>query len=95
MKRQLWGITFLLLLPTILLPVISWAGNNHGHRHGPPPEAIEACKDKNAGDSIVFKGPRGESIKATCRKMDGQLVAVPDNMPMDGGRPQGPPPESM
>ena len=34
-------------------------------------------------------------MQATCREMDGQLVAVPDNMRMDGNRPKGPPPEAM
>lgn len=44
---------------------------------GPPPEAIEACEDKSAGDSIEFIDRRGETQEATCEEKDGQLAAVP------------------
>jgi len=58
-----------------------------GRPQGPPPEAIEACQDKSVGDSVEFKGRRGESIEATCQERDGQLAAVPDNPP-EGGAPR-------
>lgn len=45
---------------------------------GPPPEAIEACEGKVEGDSVTFKGRRGESLTATCELVDDQLVAVPE-----------------
>lgn len=44
-----------------------------GSHLGPPPEAIEACKDKNEGDKVEITSLRMEKMKATCK-----LVAVPD-----------------
>jgi hypothetical protein len=58
-------------------------------RMGPPPEAIEACKNKSEGDSVTFTTPRGDSIKATCQKFNGQLAAVPQGPPPPmGDRPE-------
>jgi hypothetical protein len=45
---------------------------------GLPPEAIEACKEKSEGTSVEIATPRGDKLKATCKQMDGQLVAVPE-----------------
>jgi hypothetical protein len=61
-----------------------------GKRMGPPPEAIEACKDKNERAAVEFTGPRGEKIKATCKQIDDQLVAVPE----EGFRGQKVPPKA-
>ena len=55
-----------------------------------PPEAIDACKDKSAGDAVEVATPRGDTIKATCRQIDGQLVAIPQGGP--GGPGNGGPP---
>jgi hypothetical protein len=55
---------------------------------GPPPEAVEACKNKSEGTAVEFIGHRGEKIKATCKLIDGQLAAVPT----DGFRSLKPPP---
>lgn len=52
-----------------------------GDHQGPPLEAIEACAGKTVGDSVVFTDGRGESLEATCQERDGQMAAVPDNMP--------------
>jgi hypothetical protein len=49
-----------------------------GGRIGPPPEAIEACKDKSEGAKVELTSPRGEKIKASCEQIDGQLAAVPE-----------------
>lgn len=63
-------------------------GNDNGRRpQGPPPEAIEACEGKTAGDSVTFADREGESLSATCEEIDDQLVAVPEGMKR-GGRPQ-------
>jgi len=83
---------FLLLVVLTLLPVNSFASGQRGQRgqgrpQGPPSEAIEACQDKSAGDSVTFKGRRGETIEATCQERDGQLAAVPNDAPERGGRP--------
>jgi hypothetical protein len=48
---------------------------------GPPPEAYEACKDKSEGDSVEITTPRGETLGAACKQMNGKLAAVPTNMP--------------
>lgn len=75
----------------ILMPITACAkGNNRdGRRQGPPPEAIEACEGKEAGDSVTFTGRRGESLETTCQEIDGQLVAAPpEGMPSGGGRPE-------
>lgn len=52
-------------------------GGRGGHR-GPPPEAIEACKDRNEGAEVEITNRRGEKRKATCRQINGQLAAVPE-----------------
>jgi hypothetical protein len=56
-------------------------------RMAPPPDAIDACKNKSEGDSVTFTTPRGDSIKATCKKFNGQLAAVPDGPPPGMGEP--------
>lgn len=42
-------------------------------RRGPPPEAIEVCKDKPAGTKVEMKTPRGDTVRGTCR-----MVMIPD-----------------
>lgn len=49
-----------------------------GSRMGPPPEAIEACKDKNEGDKVEMTDPRGGKMSAVCKQIGDQLVAVPE-----------------
>jgi hypothetical protein len=65
---------------------INATASNNGKRPGPPPEAITACKGKEVGDAVTFTGRNKDSIEAVCKEIEGQLVAVPNNMP-----PQGPP----
>jgi hypothetical protein len=55
-----------------------------GHHMGPPPEAIEACKDKTEGIAVEFTNRRGETVKATCTQLHDRLVAVPEGWA--GGR---------
>jgi hypothetical protein len=45
---------------------------------GPPPQAYEACKDNNEGDSVKITTPRGETINAICKQFDGKLAAMPE-----------------
>ena len=80
----------LLLIGSASTAIWAMDGPPDSGRHmGPPPEAIEACKDKSEGAAVEFTGPRGEKIKATCKQIEGQLVAVPDG----GFRgPKAPPP---
>lgn len=86
----------LLLVALLLVPIAGCANfkDNAGHHQGPPPEAIKACEGQSDGDLITFTGPRGESIKATCQDMHGQLIAVPEDRPK-GKHHQGPPPEAI
>jgi hypothetical protein len=37
-----------------------------GRRHGPPPEAIAACKGKTAGAECSFTGRQNDTITGTC-----------------------------
>lgn len=50
-----------------------------GHRK-PPQEAYDACKGKSEGTSVEVSTPRG-TMKAVCKSMDGQMVAVPEGAP--------------
>ena len=53
-------------------------GRFGGRRHGPPPEAYEACEDKSAGDEAAFVNRRGEMVTGTCQQRGDQLVLRPD-----------------
>jgi len=91
MKKQTYqSIVFLLVLLMFSTTSLNAAGGGgqQGRRQGPPPEAIEACEGKSVGDSVEFTGRRGEALEATCQEIEGQLAAVPDNMPERGGRRQ-------
>ena len=74
-------VSMLLLFPLIASPAFA---NNERHK-GPPPDAIKACEGKKVGDSITFTGRRGETVRATCREIQGKLAALPV-----GGPPVGP-----
>lgn len=78
-RKCIMAAIFLLLTPTI------GCSAGKGRPQGPPPEAIQACKDKEVGDTVQFTGRQGETLEATCQEIDGQVVAVPEGMP--GGRP--------
>ena len=63
---------------------------------GPPPEALEACQNKQAGDSCRFESPHG-TIDGQCRTIQNQSACVPEGMgdgpPQNasrGNRQQGP-----
>jgi hypothetical protein len=80
----------MVIAPLLLVASTSaWAGDERPARgdRTPPPEAIEACSDRNIGDPVTIITPRGDSIKATCRQIGSQLVAVPDD---DSGAPGEP-----
>ncbi len=59
------------------------AGDREGRgRHGPPPEAIEACASASEGSSCSFTGRRGDTLQGTCEIIrDDQLACVPENAP--------------
>ncbi len=74
-----------------LLVTSSWGfegrpGGEGGRRpSGPPPEAIAACEGKSEGAVVEFTSPRGDKVSATCRSLDGQLVAAPAGKGPRGG----------
>lgn len=93
MKKNILETTIGLLILMGLGVATVWAADTvqgHGGRMGgPPPEAIEVCKDKSEGNTVEFTNRRGDKIRGTCKLIDNQLVAVPEGGPR---RPQGPPP---
>lgn len=86
---SLIGMTTVLLAAS--LP--AWGSVMPGGRQArrPPQEAYSACQGKNEGDSVTVTTPRGETLAAVCRKMDGHLVAMPEKIPTppDGALPDG------
>ena len=68
------------------------APDQHGqHHHGPPPEAIAACKGKAVGTQASFTDRAGRTISGACTQM-GDVVAVPPPRHTNGDR-DGPPPQ--
>lgn len=84
-KIQSAIILFTLVLPSLVVTSACSSSKNDseegGPQGGPPPEAITACEGKSVGDTVSFKGRRGETIEATCKEIDEQLVAVPEGPP--------------
>lgn len=89
MNRHIVMTAAALLLFTMIASTTALAVDRRpGDRMGPPPEALEACKNKSEGTKVEVTTPRGKKISATCREIDGQLVAMPE----DGfRRPKEPP----
>ncbi len=89
MNKQ--GVVIVALALT-LLSLVMLSGCTRGHggpgggKHGAPPEAIAACEGKAVGDSVEFIGRHGDTVKATCKEINGQLAAMPNDVPKDGGR---------
>ena len=59
-----------------------------GKRHGPPPAALKACEGRTEGDSVSFETPRGDTLEGTCKKIAGELAAVPENHSKGHPKPQ-------
>lgn len=83
---RLVGLITIAALMTFITINSALAGQHDGPpgRGGtmaPPQEAYEACKDKSEGDSVELTTPRGDTLKAVCRKIHDRLAAVPENMP--------------
>jgi hypothetical protein len=69
----------LLLMGSTLVMADGFGGPPPGRgNRQPPPEAIAACKDMNEGAEVEIATPRGDKLKAVCRQINGQLVAVPE-----------------
>lgn len=71
------------------------------HGHGPPPEALAACRGRTRGASCTVTPPNGGSaMSGTCDSPsdDLPLACRPEGGPGGpgaGGRPQGPPPQAF
>jgi len=50
-----------------------------GGHPGAPPEALQACEGKNAGDTAQFVTPSGETVAGTCELHGGRLILHPDH----------------
>lgn len=95
MKRQMIGTMVGTLFLIGSTSAAAWAMDGPpgpGRHMGPPPGAIEACKDKTEGTAVEFTNRRGETVKATCTHVHDALVAVPEGWP--GGRHEMPPPKA-
>jgi hypothetical protein len=71
-----------------MIPASVWASvgpPESGEPGKPPQAAFDACQGKSEGTAVEIVTPRGDTIKATCRKFkDGMLVAVPGGPPPSG-----------
>jgi hypothetical protein len=82
MNRRIIGTMVGLLLLIGDASAAVWAQDGPPGRRGrmgPPPEAIKACLDKDEGTVVEVTTPRGDTLKATCKQMGRQLVAVPND----------------
>ena len=57
-----------------------------GHRHGPPPEAFEACEGQEENAACSFPGFRGEDVEGICifppdAEDEETLVCAPEGGP--------------
>lgn len=81
METKTQGITICLL---VLIGVASVSAGSFDETQGrqggmkPPPQAYEACKDKNEGNSVKITTPWGETMSAICKQIDGKLAAMPE-----------------
>lgn len=79
MKLQNRSKLLPILMCVTMIPCVAVAATNTGRPPGKPPqEAFDACKGKSEGTSVEVTTPRG-TLKATCKSMQGQMVAVPAN----------------
>ena len=79
---------FALPLAAFAQPPADGAG---GPPHGPPPEAVAACKGKAVGATASFTDRSGRTVSGPCTKM-GDVVAVPPPHPQ--GDPGGMAPQN-
>jgi len=86
-------IGMVLLLALGSMAVAEDGGPPPRGKHAPPPEAYAACEGKQAGDSVTVTTPRGDKMTATCRELDGKLVATPNGPPPRPGERPGERPE--
>ncbi|MBU2976813.1 hypothetical protein [Alteromonas sp. C1M14] len=74
-------LTTVTLLALISFSSVSCAQQGGPRGQKPPQEAFDVCADAAEGDTVTITSPEGDEVEATCKLMDDELVAVPDNMP--------------
>jgi len=55
--------------------------SQRGRRHGPPPQAIDACRDQTENSACEFTGRRGKIVEGNCispPRLDAELVCAPE-----------------
>jgi hypothetical protein len=71
----------------MMVPALAVAQSSQGddEPHGPRPEAIAACKNRNDGDPCEFDAPHGH-VSGTCHKArSGDLACFHPHHHHDGG----------
>ena len=86
-----WKTSVIILAFVGLTPTFGWANSeaDGGRRPPKPPQqAIDACQEKSEGTTVEMTTPRGDTMKAVCKQIGAQLVAVPERVgpgPGNGG----------
>lgn len=55
-------------------------GGPGGHHGGPPPAALDACRDISAGDACLVDTPDG-SLEGTCAEVRAGTACIPNHLP--------------
>ena len=64
------------------------------HHHGPPPEALAACKNATSGQQCSFTSPHGDQISGTCTaREEGKPLACRPSHPPGGDHSGAQPPK--
>ena len=88
---MLKSIRFVVALGVLAVPTLvaaqSTPADGDEHHHGPSPESLAACKDKNEGAACEFDAPRGHEA-GTCHKTrSGELACFHPHHHPDAGAP--------
>lgn len=65
--------------------------DREGHRRGPPPEAIAACRGKAIGTQASFTDREGRTLTGACVQMDDVVAIAPPHRPGERGAPASAP----
>lgn len=90
-KMLKWGALGMVAYLVSAFATLPANAKDGGRRHGPPPEATYACKDKKIDDvcKVTFGGTESRTIDGKCgQSRSGVIACRPD-------RPHGPQPEML
>lgn len=74
------GVTSAWAQPSGAPPTGSGSGSGGGRPHGPPPEAVAACKTLSSGQACSFTSPHG-TLNGTCWAPQGKPLACKPPQP--------------